>query len=66
MYNKSVNTFLTKEKKMHLNLINQIITNEESKKMIIEIIVDDKKYSIDSIKTDFENKVLKITTQQKQ
>ena len=51
---------------MHLNLINKIITNEESKKMIIEIIVDDKKYSIDSIQTDFENKVLKITTQQKQ
>jgi hypothetical protein len=50
---------------MHLNLINQIITNEESKKMIIEIIVDDKKYTINSIYTDFENKVLRITTNEK-
>tara|TARA_B100001093_G_scaffold395206_1_gene382078 strand:+ start:54 stop:209 length:156 start_codon:yes stop_codon:yes gene_type:complete len=51
---------------MNLNLINKIITNEDSKKMVIEIIIDGKKHSIDSLLTDFENKVLKITVQEKQ
>ena len=50
---------------MHLNLINKIITNEQSKKMPVEIIVDGKRFSIDSIYTDFENKVLRITTNEK-
>jgi len=50
---------------MHLNLINKIITNEQSKKMPVEIIVDGKKFCIDSIYTDFENKVLRITTNEK-
>ena len=50
---------------MHLNLINTIIKNEQSKKMPLEIIVDGKKYSINSIYTDFENKVLRIITDEK-
>jgi len=50
---------------MHLNLINTIIKNEQSKKMPLEIIVDGKKYSINSIYTDFENKVLRIITNEK-
>lgn len=46
---------------MTLNhLFNDIITNEKSRDLSIEIIVNDKVYSIHTIESDFDNGVLKV------
>ena len=45
---------------MNLNTVNQIITNEKSKELFINIIVDGKTYTINTIASDFGNEVLKI------
>ena len=46
---------------MTLNhLFNDIITNEKSRDLSIEIIVNDKVYSIHTIESDFVNGVLKV------
>jgi len=51
---------------MNLNLINQIISNEKSKELVINIIVDGKVYMIDTMQSDFENGVLKLIVIEKQ
>jgi hypothetical protein len=45
---------------MNLNTVNQIISNEKSKELLINIIVDGKTYTINTIASDFGNEVLKI------
>jgi len=51
---------------MNLNLINKIISNEESRELVINIIVDGKVYMIDTMQSDFENGVLKLIVIEKQ
>mgnify|MGYP001325351935 CR=1 FL=1 len=51
---------------MNLNLINEIISNEKSRELVINIIVDGKVYMIDTMKSDFENGVLKLIVIEKQ
>lgn len=52
---------------MNLNLINKIITNEKSKDLLIEIVVGGKKYTIDSLDSDFDNNdpVLRVSVQER-
>jgi hypothetical protein len=52
---------------MNLNLINKIITNEKSKDLLIEIVVGGKKYTIDSLDSDFNNNdpVLRVSVQER-
>ena len=45
---------------MNVNAINEIISNEKSRELYINIVVGEKKYTIDTIESDFENGVLKI------
>lgn len=45
---------------MTLNTLNQIISNEKSRNLHIEIMINDKIYSINDIESDFDNEVLKI------
>jgi hypothetical protein len=45
---------------MNLKVINDFISNEKSKELYINIIVNDKTYIINSIKSDFKNEILKI------
>tara|TARA_R100000654_G_scaffold38077_1_gene63707 strand:+ start:5191 stop:5370 length:180 start_codon:yes stop_codon:yes gene_type:complete len=45
---------------MNLNTLNQIISNEESRDLPIEIIINNKVYSINSIESDFDRGSLKI------
>lgn len=45
---------------MNVNAINEIISNEKSRELYINIVVGEKKYAIDTIESDFENGVLKI------
>ena len=45
---------------MNVNAINEIISNEKSRDLYINIVVGEKKYAIDTIESDFENGVLKI------
>ena len=45
---------------MTLNTLNQIISNEKSRNLHIEIMINDKIYSINDIESDFNNEVLKI------
>jgi hypothetical protein len=52
--------------KMNLNLINEIISNEKSRELVINIIVDGKVYMIDTMQSDFENGVLKLIVIEKQ
>tara|TARA_R110001632_G_C11077302_1_gene388088 strand:+ start:24 stop:179 length:156 start_codon:yes stop_codon:yes gene_type:complete len=51
---------------MNLNLINEIISNKESRKLFIEIVIDGKKHIIDSLQSDFDNEVLKIIVKEKE
>lgn len=51
---------------MNLNLINEIISNEKSRELVINIIVDGKVYMIDTMQSDFENGVLKLIVIEKQ
>lgn len=51
---------------MNLNLINKIISNEESRELVINVIVDGKVYMIDTMQSDFENGVLKLIVIEKQ
>ena len=51
---------------MNLNLINKIISKEESRELVINIIVDGKVYMIDTMQSDFENGVLKLIVIEKQ
>ena len=51
---------------MNLNLINKIISNEESRELVINIIKDGKVYMIDTLQSDFENGVLKIIVTERQ
>ena len=51
---------------MNLNLINKIISNEKSRELVINIIVDGKVYMIDTMQSDFENGVLKLIVIEKQ
>jgi hypothetical protein len=51
---------------MNLNLINKIISNKESRELVINIIVDGKVYMIDTMQSDFENGVLKLIVIEKQ
>jgi hypothetical protein len=51
---------------MNLNLINKIISNEESRELVINIIKDGKVYMIDTLQSDLENGVLKIIVTEKQ
>ena len=51
---------------MNLNLINKIISNEESRELVINIIKDGKVYMIDTLLSDLENGVLKIIVTEKQ
>lgn len=45
---------------MNLKTLNQIISNEKSRELHINIIVDGKTYTINTIASDFGNEVLKI------
>ena len=45
---------------MNLNTLNQIISNEKSRELHINIIVDGKTYTINTIASAFGNEVLKI------
>lgn len=45
---------------MNLKIINDFITNEKSKELYINIIINDKAYTINSIESDFKNEILKI------
>ncbi len=51
---------------MNLNIINEIITNDKSKELSIEIIIGEKKYTIDSLNSNYDNNVLEVTVQEKQ
>ena len=45
---------------MNLNTVNEFISNEKSRELHINIIVDGKTYTINTIASDFGNEVLKI------
>jgi len=45
---------------MNLKVINDFISNEKSRELHINIIVDGKTYTINTIESDFDNEILKI------
>ena len=54
-----------KENKMNINSINQIISNEKSRELFIEIIADGKTFTIKTIQSDFDAEILKIFVEEK-
>lgn len=50
---------------MNINSINQIISNEKSRELFIEIIADGKIFTIKTIQSDFDAKILKIFVEEK-